>query len=56
MTGTFFFVLPMLPMFLAVPWLFRRGWTFWPALATPALTVILYLITIRLLGIAGIKL
>ncbi len=33
MTGTFLFVLPTLPMFLAVPWLLRRGVAFWPALA-----------------------
>ncbi|MGI8603132.1 MAG: DUF3147 family protein [Verrucomicrobiales bacterium] len=57
MTGTFFFVLPTLPMFLAVPWLLRRGWTFWPALAAgAALTVVLYLITIRVLRAAGINL
>lgn len=31
--GTFWFVLPTLPMFLVLPWLLRAGWTFWPALA-----------------------
>ncbi|HEX8311128.1 MAG TPA: DUF3147 family protein [Chthoniobacteraceae bacterium] len=30
--GTFWFVLPTLPLFLALPWLLRRGWDFWPAL------------------------
>ena len=57
MTGTFFFVLPTLPMFLAVPWLLRRGWLFWPALgAGVLLTVGLYLLTTRLLRAAGINL
>lgn len=31
--GTFWFVLPTLPMFLILPWMLRHGWTFWPALA-----------------------
>ena len=57
MTGTFFFVLPTLPMFLAVPWLLRGGWSFWPALgAGVALTVVLYLLTVRLLHAAGVVL
>ncbi|MEQ1862215.1 MAG: DUF3147 family protein [Chthoniobacteraceae bacterium] len=57
MTGTFWFVLPTLPMFLAVPWLLRRGWHFWPALGAGALlTFALYLVTARLLKTAGINL
>lgn len=32
-TGVFWFVLPSLPMFLALPWLLRRGVGFWPTLA-----------------------
>ena len=57
MTGTFFFVLPTLPMFLIVPWLLRRGFLFWPALgAGVVLTVALYLVTLRLLGAAGVNL
>ena len=57
MTGTFFFVLPTLPMFLVVPWLLRRGMTFWPALAASvALTVALYFLTMRLLKAAGVNL
>ena len=57
MTGTFFFVLPTLPMFLIVPWLLRRGMTFWPALAAGvALTVALYFLTMRLLKAAGVNL
>lgn len=30
--GTFWFVLPTLPMFLILPWMLRQGWGFWPAL------------------------
>jgi hypothetical protein len=57
MTGTFFFVLPTLPMFLAVPWLLRRGFTFWPALGVGVvLTVALYFLTLRLIRAAGIQL
>lgn len=57
MTGTFWFVLPSLPMFLAVPWLLRRGVPFWPALtAGLALTTALYFLTMRLLKAAGVNL
>lgn len=56
MTGTFWFVLPTLPMFLAVPWLLRRGWHFWPALAAGALLiVVLYFLTARLLKMGGVN-
>lgn len=41
--GTFWFVLPSLPMFLLIPWLLRQGWSFWSALlAGCALTILLY--------------
>ena len=57
MFGTFWFVLPTLPMFLAVPWMLRRGLSFWPSLAVGvALTVALYLLTLRLLKTAGVTL
>lgn len=57
MGGTFWFVLPSLPMFLAVPWMLRRGVAFWPALASGiALTVALYFLTMRLLKAAGVQL
>ena len=57
MSGTFWFVLPSLPMFLAVPWMLRRGVAFWPALAAGvALTVALYFLTMRLLKAAGVQL
>jgi hypothetical protein len=42
-TGTFWFVLPSLPMFLLIPALLRRGVGFWPALAAGCLlTMALY--------------
>ncbi|MEI7572089.1 MAG: DUF3147 family protein [Phenylobacterium sp.] len=45
--GTLVFVLPSLPMFALMPWLLRRGVSFWPALAAGCiLTVVLYLLTL----------
>ncbi|WP_374578981.1 DUF3147 family protein [Phenylobacterium sp.] len=41
--GTFWYVLPSLPMFLLIPVLLRRGVAFWPALALGCtLTIALY--------------
>ena len=41
--ATFWFVLPSLPMFLLIPVLLDRGWSFWMALlAGCALTIALY--------------
>ena len=55
--GTFWFVLPTLPMFLLMPWLVKKAGGFWPALGTGALlTVALYFLTMRLLKIAGVQL
>lgn len=55
--GTFWFVLPTLPMFLLMPWLINKLGGFWPALSVGiAFTVALYLLTMRLLDIAGVKL
>ena len=43
--ATFWFVLPSLPMFLAIPWALRRGAPFWPTLAGGCLlTIGLYLL------------
>jgi hypothetical protein len=43
--ATFWFVLPSLPMFLAIPWMLRSGVNFWVALfAGCALTIALYLL------------
>jgi hypothetical protein len=56
MFGTFAFVLPTLPRFLAVRWLLRCGLTFWPSIsAGAALTVALYFLSARLLKAAGIS-
>jgi hypothetical protein len=55
--GTFWFVLPTLPMFLLMPWLIRQCGGFWPGLgAGIGLTVALYLLTMRLLKLAGVEL
>lgn len=54
--GTFWFVLPTLPMFLVLPYLIRRGLDFWPALGLCiAGTVGLYLLTMKLLAFAGVR-
>lgn len=55
--GTFWSVLPTLPLFLLLPLLFVRGWQFWPALAVGiVVTVLLYAPTTRLLQVARIQL
>lgn len=56
-TGTFWFVLPSLPMFLLIPALLKRGVGFWPALALGCLlTIMLYLTTVGLGPRLGLKL
>lgn len=55
--GTFWFVLPTLPMFLVFPWLLRQGWSFWPALfANCVMTVALFWLTVIALRKFGIDL
>lgn len=55
--GTFWFVLPTLPMFLLMPLLIRKLGGFWPALGAGILLSIgLYWLTMRLLRLAGINL
>jgi hypothetical protein len=55
--GTFWFVLPTLPMFVLMPLLIRKIGGFWPALITGIiLTVALYALTMRLLKLAGVEL
>ena len=55
--GTFWLVLPTLPMFLAIPALLRHGVGFWPALAAGcALTIALYLLAVWLLPRLGVAL
>lgn len=46
----FWLVLPSLLLFVALPWLLRIGWGFWPALgASCAITIAAYLGTLLLL-------
>lgn len=55
--GTFWFVLPTLPMFIMMPWLIKKLGGFWPALcAGIVITIILYALTMRLLKAANINL
>jgi hypothetical protein len=55
--GTFWFVLPTLPMFLLMPWLIKTFGGFWQALGVGiVLTVGLYFLTMRLLKAAGVNL
>ena len=54
---TFWYVLPSLALFIAMPWLLRHGWTFYPSLlASAALTVALYAVEVRALRAFGITL
>jgi hypothetical protein len=54
--STFWMVLPTLPLFLLLPWLLRHGFGFWISLFIgAAVTAGLYLVTIRLLTLAGFK-
>jgi len=56
-TGTFWFVLPSLPMFLLMPAMLNRGVGFWPSLvAGCVLTVALYLAMIWLGPKFGLRL
>ena len=53
--GTFWLVLPTLPMFLVLPAMLRHGFTFWGALAVScALTLALYLVAVWFLTKFGI--
>ena len=55
--GTFWFVLPTLPMFLIFPWMLRNGWGFWAALAANCIiTVALFWLTVIVLRKFGIDL
>jgi hypothetical protein len=54
--GTFWLVLPTLPMFLVLPALLKSGVSFWAALtASCALTIALYLVALWLLPKLGIN-
>ena len=55
--GTFWFVIPTLPMFLVLPYLLRQGWAFWPALlANCLMTVALFWLTVFVLRKFGVDL
>ena len=55
--GTFWFVLPSLPMFLLIPALLQRGVSFYPALAAGCvMTMALYLATIWIGPRVGLRL
>jgi hypothetical protein len=53
--GTFWFVLPTLPMFLILPWMLRNGWGFWTALTSNCMITVAFfwvtVITLRRFGI-----
>ncbi|MEO0062593.1 MAG: hypothetical protein RLZZ08_1153 [Pseudomonadota bacterium] len=55
--GTFWFVLPSLPMFLLVPAMLRQGYGFWLSLAAGCvLTIALYLAMVAIGPRLGLKL
>lgn len=55
--GTFWFVLPTLPMFLIIPWMLRNGWGFWATLAVNCvITVAFFWLTVMVLRRFGINL
>lgn len=55
--ATFWYVLPSLPMFLVLPWLLRKGWSFPLAMSLGcALTIGLYVLTSLMLKRFGINL
>ncbi len=54
-SATFWYVLPSLPMFLVMPWLWRHGIGFWPGLMMGcALTTALYIGTAAMLSRFGV--
>ena len=55
--ATFWYVIPSLPMFLALPWMLRHGMGFWIALGTACLlTIALYGVTILVAARFGVRL
>lgn len=55
--GTFWFVLPTLPMFLIIPWMLRHQWGFWTTLAANCLiTIAFFWLTVIVLRRFGIDL
>jgi hypothetical protein len=55
--ATFWYVIPSMPMFLVIPALLRHNVNFWIALmAGCVLTILLYLLTISIVGRFGVRL
>lgn len=55
--GTFWFVLPSLPMFPLMAWMLRSGFGFWLSLAAGcALTILLYLAMVQIGPRFGLRL
>ena len=55
--GTFWYVLPSLPMFLLMPWMLRKGFSFTAALsAGVVLTGVLYFLMTKVLAKFGMNL
>jgi F0F1-type ATP synthase assembly protein I len=55
--GTFWFVLPSLPMFLVVPFMLRHGVGFWPSLVAGCLlTIALYSLMVWVAPRFGLRL
>lgn len=55
-SATFWYVLPSLPMFLVMPWLWQHGFGFWLGLALGCmLTVALYIVATAMLARFGIS-
>jgi len=54
--GTFWYVLPSLPMFLVMPWMMKKGVSFYLSLgAGILLTIILYVLMTKLLSRFGLN-
>jgi hypothetical protein len=55
--STFWFFLPSMPLFIALPLMLRAGWGFWPALAVAVvMTLILYAAMFALAPRLGVRL
>ncbi len=55
--GTFWYVLPSLPMFLLMPWMMKKGISFYFSLSAGILlTIVLYLLMTKLLSRIGMNL
>ena len=56
-SGTLWFIAPSLPMFLLIPYLLKRGVTFWPSLAAGCvLTMALYALMVWAAPRFGVRL